>query len=64
MSKQPNVELIAVERGIYGGWKVTVLINNDYYKSLHYHGYGKSQAVTMAMTDAMEEASEIFYNLD
>lgn len=59
--KRPTTELISVSRGLYGGWKVVVLINEDYYQAYHYFGYTKAEAKRLAKADAFKEAYQYFY---
>lgn len=61
MCKHPITELISVSRSLHGGWKVVVLINENYYQTYHYFGYTKAEAKRLAKADALKEASQYFY---
>lgn len=62
MCKYPKTELIAIERCIYGGWKVVVLINDDYYETLHYYGYTRAEAKQKAKAESSRIAATYFFN--
>ena len=61
--KHPTTELISISQSLYGGWKIVALINEDYYVTYHYHGYTKAEAITLAKSDALKEASQYFFNV-
>lgn len=62
MCKYPKTELVSISKGIYGGWAVVVLINEDYYQTYHYYGYTKADARQLAKAESMKEASQYFFN--
>ena len=58
MCKHPKTELVSISKCVHGGWKVVVLINEDYYQTYHYHGYTKADARQLAKAESMKEASQ------
>jgi len=59
----PTVEHIGTERCLYGGWRVTYLID-DTFEQLYYHGYTRAESERLAKQDAKKLAEQIFYNVD
>lgn len=60
---RPTAEHISTERTIYGGYRITYLVN-DTFEPLHYHGYTRAEAERLAKQDARKLAEQLFYNVD
>ena len=60
--KYPCIELVSTSKCLHGGWEVVILINDDYFERLHYYGYSKEQAETLAKDEAMKIAGTYFFN--
>jgi len=57
---RPSAEHISTERSLYGGLKITYLINGTHYSSYRYFGYNQAEAERLAYMEARQEAGSYF----
>jgi hypothetical protein len=60
---QKKVELISTKKDHRNFLIVTVLINNDFFKSYQFSGYTKKEAIKKAIENGKTEAQKYIYNI-
>ena len=52
-------EHVSTERTIYGGWRITYLVNGI-IEPLHYHGYTRAEAERLAKAEALKIQADYY----
>lgn len=57
-----SIEFTGITRSVYGHWKVTFLINQEFYRTYIMDGYTKEEAIKQARREARKESQLYIYN--